>query len=67
MLKIKDSIDLKELGFDKDDDDLIWQNSNGLMIVFGKISLPSFNQERCLDDLFGLIQAGFVEKVSDED
>ena len=64
-LRIKDGIDLKELGFDKDEEDYIWQNSNGLMIVFEKIKLPSFNQEKCLDELFDLIQAGLVEKVSD--
>lgn len=63
MLKIKDTIDLKELGFDKDEEDCIWQRPSGLMVIFQKISLPKFNEEKCLDELFDLIQAGMVEKV----
>lgn len=66
MLKIKDGIDLKELGFDKDEEDFIWQRPSGLMIVFGSICLPEFNKGKCLDEVFDLITAGLVEKVSDE-
>lgn len=66
MLKIKEGIDLKELGFDKDEEDCIWQTPSGLMVIFQKISLPKFNEEKYLDELFDLIQAGLVEKVSDE-
>ena len=65
MLKIKDNVDLKELDFDKDEEDYIWQRPSGLMVIFGKINLPKFNQEKCLDELFDLIQVGLVEKVSD--
>lgn len=71
MLKIKDDVDLKELGFDKEDDDFIYQDDVGLfcqddrILFFGNISGFHIDQNNHLDRLFDLIKAGLVEKVED--
>lgn len=66
MLFIRNDVDLRELGFEKDEEDYIWQRPSGLMVVFDKIVLPSFNEEICLDELFDLIKDGFVERRNRE-
>jgi len=66
MLKIKEEVDLKELGFEKDDEDFIWQDDCGLMVdsTTKIISLPYFDhKDLTLNKLYDLIQAGLVEKV----
>ena len=66
MLKIRDEVDLKELGFEKDDGDILWQDEYGLIIDSRTktISLPYFDHtDKTLNDLYDLIQAGLVEKV----
>ncbi|MBQ9298695.1 MAG: hypothetical protein IJ223_06735 [Clostridia bacterium] len=71
MLKIKDDVDLKELGFEKEDDDFIYQDDVGLccqddrIIYFGNISGFHIDQDNHLDRLYDLIQAGLVEKVEE--
>ena len=71
MLKIKDSVDLKELekfGFDleqaKDKDDLIWGFDSGLLFYKDSrvIILPWNNQDTALNTLYDLIKADLVEK-----
>ncbi len=69
MLKIKDDVDLKELGFEKEDDDYIYQDDVGLccqddrIIYFGNISGFHIDQDNHLDRLYDLIKADLVEKV----
>ena len=65
MLKIKDNINPKELGFEKDKEDLIWQDDWGLMFdtLHDRIVIPLFDFDKALDRLYDLIQAGYVEKV----
>lgn len=71
MLKIKDDVDLKELGFEKEDDDLIYQDDVGLccqddrIIYFGNISGFHIDQDNHLDRLYDLIKADLVEKVEE--
>ena len=68
MLKIKDSVDLKELGFEKDDNDFIYQDDYGLMIdtLTETISLPYFDHtDKTLNRLYDLIKADLLEKESD--
>lgn len=68
MLKIKDEVDLKELGFEKDDGDILWQDDYGLIVDSRTkiISLPYFDHEdKTLNELYDLIQAGLVEKVEE--
>lgn len=67
MLFIRNDVDLRELGFEKDDEDYIWQRPSGLMVIFGKIALPSYNEEKCLDEIFELIKDGFVERRDSDD
>lgn len=66
MLKIKEKVDLKESGFEKDDGDILWQDDYGLIVDSRTkiISLPYFDHEdKTLNKLYDLIQAGLVEKV----
>ena len=69
MLKIKDDVDLKEFGFEKEEDDFIYQDDVGLccqddrIIFFGNISGFHIDQNNHLDKLYDLITAGLVEKV----
>ena len=74
MLKIKDSVDLKELkkfGFDleqtKDEFDQIYGFDKGLLFYkdSGTIILPWNNQDNALDVLYDLIKADMVEKVEE--
>ena len=74
MLKIKDNVDLKELekyGFDleqtKDKDDLIWGFDSNLLFYKDSriIILPWNKQDKALNTLYDLIQAGLVEKVEE--
>ena len=72
MLKIKDNVDLRKIGFDKDDEDFIWMDDYGIMadsndrcISFGYMSHFIGNQNDHLDRLFDLIEAGLIEKVGD--
>jgi hypothetical protein len=81
MLKIKDNVDLKELekfGFYYDDGDWIkdyipYKNNSYSFMAIGidnrKIDLWYIkideHLENAISDLFDLIQAGLVEKVSD--
>jgi hypothetical protein len=68
MLKIKDEVDLKELGFEKDDGDILWQDDYGLIVDSRTkiISLPYFDhKDKTLNELYDLIQAGLVEKVEE--
>lgn len=63
MLKIKDNADLKELGFEKDKEDFIYQDDIGLcveenrVIWFGNFSDFTLNQNKHLDRLYDLIKA----------
>ena len=63
MLKIKDNVDLKKLGFEKDKEDFIYQDDIGLcveenrVIWFGNFSDFTLNQNKHLDRLYDLIQA----------
>ena len=69
MLKIKDNVDLNKLGFDKDDEDFIFQDDTGLMVDSDTsiISLPYFDyKNKALNKLYGLIKADLVEKVEEE-
>ena len=69
MLKIKDDVDLKKLGFKKEEDDFIYQDDVGLccqddrIIYFGNISGFHIDQDGHLDRLYDLIKADLVEKV----
>ena len=71
MLKIKDNVDLEELGFKKDKEDFIYVDDYELMIEEDrKIYSHQFNPdficgEMRLDRLYDLIQAGLVEKVEE--
>lgn len=73
MLRIKKDVDLKELGFTKEDDDFIYQDDVGLcvqddrIIFFGNISGFHIDQDNHLDRLYDLIQANLVEKVEETD
>ena len=74
MLKIKDNVDLKELekfGFERNvrDNGVIkrlsthyWYIKDKNKFIYLETSNGSYS--RCLDDLYDLIQAGLVEKVS---
>ena len=69
MLKIKDDVDLKELGFTKDDEDFIYQDDYGIccederIIWFGNMSKFIEHQHDHLDRLYDLIEMGAIEKV----
>lgn len=74
MLKIKDSVDLKELekfGFDleqtKDEFDQIYGFDKGLLFYKDSrtIILPWNNQDTALDDLYDLIKADMIEKIEE--
>lgn len=74
MLKIKESVDLKELekfGFDleqtKDEFDQIYGFDKGLLFYkdSGTIILPWNNQDTALDVLYDLIKADMIEKVEE--
>lgn len=74
MLKIKESVDLKELekfGFDleqtKDKDDFIWGFDSGLLFYKDSrtIILPWNNQNTALNTLYDLIKADMVDKVEE--
>jgi hypothetical protein len=71
ILKIKDEIDLKELGFKKDDDDFIYTDDYEFMIDEYRLVFPYQFDSSCkygevrLNRLYDLIQAGYVEKVGD--
>jgi hypothetical protein len=71
MLKIKDDVDLKKIGFDKDEEDFIYQDDIGLcceedkIIYFGNMSSFQIDQDKHLDKLYDLIQAGLVEKIKE--
>lgn len=57
---------MKELGFEKDDNDFIYQDDYGLMIdtLTETISLPYFDYtDKTLNRLYDLIKADLVEKV----
>lgn len=79
MLKIKDNINLEELekfGFNKKGDDYKYYDNNvdeyiGIQRGNGYIYVENYNpglvgaivEEKALDKLYDLIQAGLVEKV----
>ena len=70
MLKIKDNVDLKELGFNKDEEDFIYQDDVGLMVDSDTrtIDLPYFDYcDKTLNKLYDLIKADLVEKVDNND
>ena len=71
MLKIKDSVDLKELekfGFEKDKNTYYFKNifNATVLMVFDnrKISNPEDDEGNII--LYELIKAGIVEKVEEE-
>ena len=76
MLKIKDSVDLKELenfGFEEYEEVYYFRNANKLRIAIDRIDrllivyINTFKPITCILDLqdkvFDLIQAGLIEKV----
>lgn len=71
MLKIKNNVDLKEIGCHISDDDFdqIWSYKNVLFdkdtrIIFQNQFLNDWSGKR-LDDLYDLIKDGLVVKVDD--
>ena len=63
MLRVKDGVDLKELGFDEYD--ITWFNKKSYIQVdkdTRRIRIIDFS----LDALFDLITSGLVEKVVEE-
>lgn len=70
MLKIKDNVDLNKLGFDKDDEDFIFQDDIGLMVNSDTniINLPYFDyKDKTLNKLYDLIKSDLVEKVESDE
>ena len=71
MLKIKEEVDLKSIGLTKDDEDFIYMDEYGIcceeerVIYFGAMGDFIMTQDRHLDRLYDLIQAGLVEKVEE--
>ncbi len=69
MLKIKDNVDLKELGCDLDEEDFIWNFKELLFYKDTRIILSDqfFNSlgNIRLDILYDLIKADLVEKVEE--
>lgn len=69
MLKIKDDIDLEELGFRKDDEDFIYCDDYGIcceddrIIWFGNMSRFLEIQHYHLDRLYDLIEMNVIEKI----
>lgn len=81
MLKIKDDVPIEELekfGFNKEDDDYkyfdddadeyIGVQENGYIYVenYNPGIIGTIVEEKALDKLYDLIQAGLVEKVSED-
>ncbi len=69
MLKIKDNVDLKELGCDMDEEDFLWSYGE---LLFDKDTREIFpyqflndNSSIRLDLLYDLIKADLVEKVDE--
>lgn len=69
MLKIKDDVDLKELGFEKDEGDFIYADSYDFLIEDDRTILSNQffldNTEKRLNRLYDLIKADLVEKVEE--
>lgn len=65
ILKIKDNINLKNYGFEKDDDDFLYQDNWGLILNTDKTLLPGQffgdNEEKRLIRLYNLIKEGVFE------
>lgn len=70
MLKIKDNVDLKNLGFNKDEEDFIYQDDVGLMVDSDTrtINIPYFDyHDKPLNKLYDLIKADLVVKVESDE
>lgn len=69
MLKIKDNVDLKEIGFYKDEEDFIW-GDDWFVLVDKDTRIISYTWtkvDKALDRIYDLIKADLVEKVEGSD